>query len=191
MEKVQLQPNTMLFPLPATMVSCRAGDFTPNIITISWSGIVCSKPPMLSISVTPERHSHKIIKEARAFVVNLTSEDNLIAADYCGTKSGRDVDKFAELNLTPMPATQIDAPMIAECPVNLECVIRQSHVLGSHEMFIPEIVAVHIDKDKLLDNGRPDLDLIKPLVYCPTASEYRGGLTELLARYGEAAKNKT
>ncbi|MBN2226284.1 MAG: flavin reductase family protein [candidate division Zixibacteria bacterium] len=188
MDKVQLQPNTMLFPLPATLVSCRADDYAPNIITISWIGIVCSKPPMLSISVTPERHSHKIIKQAGAFVVNLTSEDNLIAADYCGTKSGRDVDKFSELHLTPIPATKIDAPMIAECPVNLECEIRQSYLLGSHEMFIAEIVAVHIDREVLKDNGRPDLDKIKPLVYCPTASEYRGGLVKLLARYGEAAK---
>jgi len=190
MDKVQLQPNTMLFPLPATMVSCQADGFEPNIITISWIGIVCSKPPMLSISVTPERHSHQIIKKAGAFVVNLTSEDNLIAADYCGTKSGRDVSKFAELGLTALPASKIAASLVGECPVNLECEIRQSYVLGSHEMFVAEIVAVHIDKNMLKDNGRPDLDKIKPLVYCPAASEYRGGLTELLARYGTAAKNR-
>ncbi|UCD16641.1 MAG: flavin reductase family protein [Candidatus Zixiibacteriota bacterium] len=190
MKKVQLNPQTMLFPLPATLVSCQAEGFEPNIITISWIGIVCSKPPTLSISVTPERYSHQIIRKAGEFVVNLTAERNLKAADFCGTKSGRDVNKFEEMGLTAIPSRVISAPLIKECPVNLECQVKRSEVLGSHEMFVAEIVALHIDEDLLKPNGRPDLDKIMPLVYCPVAGEYRGGLTKLLSRYGEAARKK-
>lgn len=177
-------------PLPATMVSCQAEGFVPNIITISWIGIVNSEPPMLSISVTPKRYSHRIIKKSGEFVVNLTSEDNLKATDFCGNRSGRDYDKFKEMNLTPIPGKVTSAPLIKECPINLECKVRRSHLLGSHEMFIAEIVAVHINNDLLDVNGRPDIDKLKPLVYCPVAREYRGGLVKLLARYGEAAAKK-
>jgi flavin reductase (DIM6/NTAB) family NADH-FMN oxidoreductase RutF len=190
MKKTMLKPDTWLFPLPAAMVSCMTEKGVPNIITLSWIGIVCSKPPMLSISVTPERHSHKIIKKAGNFVVNLTGEAQLQATDYCGTHSGRDIDKFAELGLTAVKGSLVSSPMIAECPINLECEIRHSLRLGSHEMFISEIVAMHAGEEYLDKNGRPDLDKIKPLVYCPGAREYRGGLNKLLARYGEAAKKK-
>ncbi|UCD93642.1 MAG: flavin reductase family protein [Candidatus Zixiibacteriota bacterium] len=190
MDKVQLKPQSMLMPLPATMVSCQAEGFVPNIITISWIGIVNSEPPMLSISVTPKRYSHRIIKKSGEFVVNLTSEDNLKATDFCGNRSGRDYDKFKEMNLTPIPGKVTSAPLIKECPINLECKVRRSHLLGSHEMFIAEIVAVHINNDLLDVNGRPDIDKLKPLVYCPVAREYRGGLVKLLARYGEAAAKK-
>ncbi len=186
--KVKLKPQTMLIPLPAVMVSCEAEGYKPNIITISWIGIVNSTPPMLSISVTPQRFSHNIIKSSGQFVVNLTSEDNLNETDYCGTKSGRDVDKFEKLGLTPVKADKVSAPLIGECPINLECVVRQSHLLGTHEMFIAEIVAVHADKDILDDKNRPIIDKLKPLTYCTVAQEYRGGLTKLLARYGAAAK---
>jgi flavin reductase (DIM6/NTAB) family NADH-FMN oxidoreductase RutF len=190
MDKVQLKPQSMLMPLPATMVSCVAEGIPPNIITISWIGIVNSEPPMLSISVTPKRHSHRIIKKSGEFVVNLTSEDNLKAADFCGNRSGRDYDKFKEMNLTPIPGKVTSVPLIKECPINLECKVKRSHVLGSHEMFIAEIVAVHINKDLLDVNGRPVIDKLKPLVYCPAAREYRGGLVKLLSRYGEAAGKK-
>jgi len=190
MEKVQLKPATMLIPLPAVMVSCAADGFKPNIITISWIGIVNSVPPMLSISVTPQRHSHQIIKKAGEFVVNLTGEDNLRETDFCGNRSGRDYDKFEHLNLTAVPGREISVPMIKECPVNLECKVKQSIVLGSHEMFIAEIVAVHIDKNLIDDKGKPDIDKLKPLVYCTMAQEYRGGLTKLLSRYGKATGKK-
>ena len=180
----------MLLPLPAVMVSCAAEGFKPNVITISWIGIVNSEPPMLSISVTPKRHSHQIIKKAGDFVVNLTSERNLKETDFCGNRSGRDYDKFKEMNLTPLPGKVVGSPMIKECPVNLECRVRQSMVLGSHEMFIAEIVAVHIDAELMNDKGRLDIDKLKPLVYCTVAQEYRGGLTKLLSRYGEAAGKK-
>jgi len=188
MDKVKLKAQTMLIPLPAVMVSCVAEDYKPNIITISWIGIVNSEPPMLSISVTPQRFSYNIIKSSGEFVVNLTSEDNLKQTDFCGTKSGCDYNKFKELGLTPVKADKVSAPLIGECPINLECVIRTSHLLGTQEMFVAEIVAVHADRDILDDRNKPIIDKLKPLTYCPAAREYRGGLTELLARYGGAAK---
>jgi len=190
MEKVSLKPQSLLLPLPAVMVSCVGEGYKPNIITISWIGIVNSEPPMLSISVTPQRHSYDIIRQSGEFVVNLTSEGNLKETDFCGNRSGRDVDKFEELNLTPIPGKVTSVPMIKECPINLECQIKQSHILGSHEMFIAEIMAVHIDPDMLDQNGRPDIDKLKPLTYCPAAREYRGGLTKLLGRYGGTVDKK-
>ncbi len=184
MSKVLLPPKTMLIPLPAVMVSCVAEGFKPNIITISWIGIVNSEPPMLSISVKPNRHSHQIIKKSGEFVVNLTSESNVKMADFCGNKSGRKYDKFKEMNLTPIPAQKISCPIIKECPINLECRVTQSFVLGTHEMFIAEIVAMHIDEECLDAKGNPDIDKLMPLVYCTGARQYRGGLAKLLGQYG-------
>jgi flavin reductase (DIM6/NTAB) family NADH-FMN oxidoreductase RutF len=180
----------MLIPLPAVMVSCVAEGYKPNIITISWIGIVNSEPPMLSISVQPKRFSYQILKKADNFVVNLTSEDNLKAVDFCGTKSGRDVDKFKEMNLTPLPGLKVASPLIKECPINLECQVRQTIQLGSHEMFIAEIVAVHADEEYLDDRQRPDIDKLKPLTYCTSAREYRGGLTKMMGRYGGVVEKK-
>lgn len=188
MTKVELKPQSLLLPLPATLVSAVADGYKPNIITISWIGIICSKPPMLSISVTPERFSYDIIKKAGEFVVNLTAERNLKITDFCGTKSGRDFDKFETLGLTPLPGKIVKAPLIKECPINLECVVKQSHLLGSHEMFMAEIVAVHVGQEYVKAKGKIDIDKLKPLVYCTQAREYRGGLTKLLGRYGTEAK---
>jgi flavin reductase (DIM6/NTAB) family NADH-FMN oxidoreductase RutF len=182
MDKIDLKPQTMLMPLPAAMVSCQAEGYKPNIITISWIGIVNSDPPMLSISVTPKRHSYGILKKAGEFVVNLTSEENLEAVDFCGSRSGRDYDKFREMNLTMIPGKIVSAPLIKECPINLECRVKQSQRLGSHEMFIAEIVAVHADRDIVTSAGKPDLEKFKLLSYCPVAREYRGGLKKLKSR---------
>lgn len=190
MSKVQLTPQTLLIPLPAVMVSCQAEGYKPNIITISWIGIVNSEPPMLSISIQPKRYSYEIIKKSGQFVVNLTSEHNLHAADFCGNLSGRDYDKFKELKLTPIKAMMVSAPLIKECPINLECITRHSLLLGSHEMFIAEIAAVHINGELVDENERPNIDMLKPLVYCTGAREYRGGLIKLLGRYGQAARKK-
>jgi flavin reductase (DIM6/NTAB) family NADH-FMN oxidoreductase RutF len=191
MNKIELKPQTLLIPLPAVMVSCAAEGYKPNIITISWIGIVNSEPPMLSISIQPKRYSHDIVKKSGQFVVNLTSENHLKAVDFCGNRSGREYDKFKEMGLTQMPAKIVKAPLIEECPINLECIIRQSMLLGTHEMFIAEIVAVHIDDNFLDVNGRPDIDKLKPLVYCTMAREYRGNLTGMLGKYGEIAGKKT
>ena len=141
----------MLYPVPAVMVSCARKGEKPNIITVAWAGTVCSDPAMVSISVRKERYSHDIIKETGEFVINLTTRKLARATDYCGVKSGRDVDKFADMHLTAVPSVKIEAPAIAESPVNIECKVKQVLELGSHDMFIAEVVAVNVD-EKLLDS---------------------------------------
>jgi flavin reductase (DIM6/NTAB) family NADH-FMN oxidoreductase RutF len=140
----------MLYPLPVVMVSMADKNGKKNIITIAWAGTICTNPPMVSISVRPERYSHAIIKETGEFVINLTTKDLAFATDYCGVKSGRDVDKFKEMGLTALPGKEVAAPIIAESPVSLECRVREIKELGSHDMFIADVVAVHAD-DKYMD----------------------------------------
>ncbi|MEA3449129.1 MAG: flavin reductase family protein [Bacteroidota bacterium] len=148
-ERISWKPGTMLYPLPAVMVSCGTSPDEYNIITIAWTGIINSDPPMCYVSVRKERHSHPLIKNAGGFVINLTNKDLTYAADWCGVRSGRDYDKFKEMKLTAVPATKVDAPMIAESPVNIECKIHDIHELGSHDMFLSKIVAVHGDSQYL------------------------------------------
>lgn len=133
----------MLYPLPAVMVSCGEEPEEYNIITISWTGTICSDPPMCYISVRPGRHSYGIIKRTGEYVINLTTENLAYATDWCGVKSGKLVRKFEEMKLTPVPASLVKAPMIDESPVNIECVVKEIKELGSHHMFISEVVAVH------------------------------------------------
>jgi len=141
------RPTTYLYPLPTVMVSCGDNIKKYNIITIAWTGTICSTPPMCYISIRPERHSHSIISKTKEFVVNLTTEKLIKAMDYCGIKSGRDVDKFKELNLTPQIGQIVKAPLIAESPVNIECVVKEIKPLGSHNMFISEVVAININEE--------------------------------------------
>ena len=150
MMKRTLNPGTMLSPVPAVMVSCGRPGEKPNILTIAWTGIINSNPPMTYISVRKERYSYDIIKETGEFVINLTTEDLAFAADWCGVKSGRDVDKFEEQKLTAVYSQQVDCPSIEESPVNIECQVREILELGSHDMFIAEIVSVSAD-EKLID----------------------------------------
>ena len=150
MGKQTWKAGNMLYPLPAVMVSVRGKNGEDNIITVAWAGTVCTNPPMVSISVRPERYSYQMIKESGAFVINLTTEDLCYATDYCGVRSGRDVDKFKEMKLTPLPSQHISAPGIAESPLNLECRVKQVVELGSHDMFIAEIVGVTVD-DRYMD----------------------------------------
>lgn len=150
MGKVTFKPGNMLYPLPAVMVSCQRPGEKPNIITIAWAATVCSTPPMLSISIRPERYSYDIVKETGEFVVNLTTKDLAYATDYCGVKSGRDVDKYKEMGLTEQKSNVISAPGIAECPVNIECKVVDIKELGSHAMFLAEVVSVQVD-DKYID----------------------------------------
>lgn len=131
MGKQLWKPGNMLYPLPVVMVSLADRDGRPNIITLAWVGTVCTNPPMVSISVRPERYSYPILKETGEFVINLTTKELAFATDYCGVKSGRDVDKFKEMGLTPIPASEVKAPMIKESPVNIECKVRQILPLGS------------------------------------------------------------
>ena len=150
MGKQLWKPGNMLYPLPVVMVSLADRDGRPNIITLAWVGTVCTNPPMVSISVRPERYSYPILKETGEFVINLTTKELAFATDYCGVKSGRDVDKFKEMGLTPIPASEVKAPMIKESPVNIECKVRQILPLGSHDMFLADVVAVHAD-EKYMD----------------------------------------
>lgn len=165
MEKITWKPGNMLYPLPAVMVSCadRAGN--DNILTIAWTGTICSNPPMLSISVRKERHSYPMIHESGEFVVNLTTEDLVFATDYCGVKSGRDVDKWKEMNLTRESGEVVKAPMIKESPVNIECHVTEEKDLGSHVMFLAEVVSVHVDKAYMDDQQKFHLDKANPIVY--------------------------
>lgn len=150
MSKQSWKPGNMLYPLPVVMVSCNRKGEKPNIVTVAWTGTICSDPAMVSISVRPERYSHDIIEETGEFVINLVTKDLTYATDYCGVRSGRDVDKFKEMNLTPLPSKMIDAVGIEESPVNIECKVVEVKKLGSHDMFIAEVVNVTVD-DRYMD----------------------------------------
>jgi flavin reductase (DIM6/NTAB) family NADH-FMN oxidoreductase RutF len=151
--KVEMKPSTLLAPVPAVMVSCGDGESAPNIVTIAWAGTVCSEPPMLSISVRPSRHSFGIIERSREFVVNLVGEPLLQAMDWCGVKSGRDVDKFAHWGLTPLAVEGLaHAPAIAEAPLSLGCKVTQIIPLGTHHLFLAEIVKVLVEPSLMDEN---------------------------------------
>jgi flavin reductase (DIM6/NTAB) family NADH-FMN oxidoreductase RutF len=145
MSKRELKKGTMIYPLPAVMVSCGDKPENYNIITIAWTGTICSEPPMCYISVRKNRHSHKIIKETGEFVINLTTSKLTFATDWCGVRSGKDFDKFKEMKLTPGKARVVNCPIIVESPLNIECKVSQIIELGSHDMFIAEVVAVNAD----------------------------------------------
>jgi flavin reductase (DIM6/NTAB) family NADH-FMN oxidoreductase RutF len=185
MTKKVLDAQTILFPLPAVMVSCQYMNEKPNIITLAWVGVVCSEPPMVGIAIRKNRFSYDIIRKSGAFVVNVPKGDQLQATDFCGTHSGRDVDKFAQMKLTAVPGEKTKAPLIEECPVNLECVVRQELELGSHNLFIGEIVATHIDSEYLNEKGHLDVGKMKLFCYCPKAHEYRS-VGDVLGQYGRA-----
>ena len=154
----QLKPGTLLCPVPAVMVSCASENDKPNIITIAWAGTVCSQPPMVSVSVRKERHSHHIIKETGEFVVNLVGRDQLKACDYCGVKSGRDTDKFADCHLTPVAVPELQyTPAIGDSPLYLACKVEHVLELGSHDAFVARIVGMGVSKDIMDANGKIDL----------------------------------
>ena len=165
MEKELWKPGNMLYPLPVVMVSMADKSGKINIITIAWAGTVCTNPPMVSISVRPERYSFSILRETGEFVINLTTRDLVYATDYCGVKSGRDVDKFRELGLTPVTASVVKAPLIGESPVNLECRVSQTLSLGSHELFLAEVAAVHADRRYMDEQNKFHLEKAEPIVY--------------------------
>jgi flavin reductase (DIM6/NTAB) family NADH-FMN oxidoreductase RutF len=141
--KLLWKPGNMLYPVPVVMVSCGAEREEYNIVTVAWAGTICTNPPMCSIALRPERHSYSIIKKTGEFVINLTTRQLVGAADWCGVKSGRDFDKFKETGLTALLARHVKAPLIAESPVNMECVVEEIKPLGSHHLFMARVVAVH------------------------------------------------
>ena len=161
MSKQSWKPGNMLYPLPVVMVSCNRKGEKPNIVTVAWTGTICSDPAMVSISVRPERYSHDIIEETGEFVINLVTKDLTYATDYCGVRSGRDVDKFKEMNLTPLPSKMIDAVGIEESPVNIECKVVEVKKLGSHDMFIAEVVNVTVD-DRYMDENLSLIHISEP-----------------------------
>lgn len=165
MGKLDWKPGNMLYPLPAVLVSVADPAGRQNIFTVAWAGTVCSDPPMVSISVRPERYSYGMIKETGEFVINLTTEELAFATDYCGVVSGRDVDKFEETGLTPIRAKVVKAPMVKESPVNIECVVEDVKALGTHDMFIAKVAAVHADGKYMDGKKRFHLEQAKPIVY--------------------------
>ena len=172
MSKQSWKPGNMLYPLPVVMVSAADKEGRDDIITVAWAGTVCTNPPMVSISIRPERYSYHMIRETGEFVINLTTEELAFATDYCGVKSGRDVDKFKETGLTREKAEKVNAPMIAEAPVSIECKVKEIRELGSHHMFIAQVAAVHADEKYMDEKNRFDLNRARPIVY--SHGEYLG-----------------
>ena len=187
MEKETWKAGNMLYPLPAVMVSVSDGEGNDNIITVAWAGTVCTNPPMVSISVRPSRFSYDMLRKTGEFVINLTTEKLAYATDYCGVRSGRDVDKFKEMNLTPQKSSKINAPAIAESPVNIECKVVNVIELGSHDMFIAKVEAVHVDEKLLDDKGRLRLEDANLLAY--SHGEYFE-LGEKIGKFGFSVAKK-
>ena len=165
MGKQSWKPGNMLYPVPAVLVSCRDKEGKDNVLTVAWAGTICSDPVMLSISVRKERYSHSMIKETGEFVVNLTTKELLRATDYCGVKSGRDEDKFAAMELTKGEAEKVNVPIIMESPVNIECKVKQVLELGSHDMFIAEVVNVQVSEEYMDEKGAFHLNDADLLAY--------------------------
>lgn len=181
------KPGNMLYPLPAVMVSCALAGERPNIITVAWTGTVCSSPAMVSISVRPERHSYHMIRESGEFVINLTTEELVRAADYSGVRSGRDEDKFEEMRLTPLKASRVAAPLIGESPVNIECRVEQVLELGSHHMFLASVLAVDVDESWMNEKGKLELNKAGLAVY--SHGEYFA-LGKRLGTFGYSVKRR-
>ena len=165
MAKQMWKPGNMLYPLPAVMVSVTDGMGKDNIITVAWAGTVCTNPPMVSISVRPSRFSYEMIRKTGEFVINLTTEKLAFAADYCGVRSGRDVDKFKEMKLTKEKADFVKAPMIGESPVSIECRVKEIKELGSHHMFLADVLAVHAEEEFMDKDKKFHLNDSRLLVY--------------------------
>ena len=181
------KPGNMLYPLPAVMVSVTDGKGEDDIITVAWTGTVCTNPPMVYISVRPERYSYQMIKETGEFVINLTTEKLAFATDYCGVRSGRDTDKFKDTGLTREKADHVKAPMIKESPVSIECRVREVKELGSHHMFLADVLAVHADEAYMDEKNRFDLNMAGPLVY--SHGEYLG-TGKKIGTFGYSVKKK-
>lgn len=177
----------MLYPLPVVLVSCADGSGKDNILTVAWAGTTCSDPPMLSISVRPERYSCHMIEQTGEFVVNLTTEKLVYATDYCGVKSGRDVDKWKEMHLTREKADIVGAPLIRESPVNIECQVVDISNLGSHLMFQARVAAVHAEEAYLDERKKFHLEDAKPIVY--SHGTYYS-LGEKLGTFGYSVKKR-
>lgn len=185
---ISWKPGTMIYPLPAVMVSCGSTEEEYNIITVSWVGTVCSNPPMCYISVRPERHSYKILKKNMEFVINLTNENLAKATDWCGVKSGKDFNKFKEMNLTPVKAETVNAPIIKESPLCIECKVKSIVPLGSHDMFIVEVVNVQADTE-YIDSQTDKFDMAKAKLIAYSHGHYYK-LGDEIGRFGWTVRKK-
>lgn len=182
MGKVTLETSAFLVPAPVLLLSCVGEAGSPNIMGVSWASVACATPPMVSVALRAERLSYSFIRETGEFALNIPSSSLLRAVDFCGTVSGQEVDKFAETRLTPMPGLKIRSPLIRQCPVNMECVVRQSLVLGSHVLFLAEVVALHAD-DEVVEGGLVIVGRVAPLAYDPFGGDY-WSLKEVVAHHG-------
>lgn len=188
MSKQLWKPGNMLYPLPAVMVSVGNKQGETNIITVAWTGTICTNPAMVYISVRPERYSYQMIKESGEFVINLTTEKLVKATDYCGVKSGRDVDKWKEMNLHQVKAETLEySPLILESPVNIECKVVEIKELGSHHMFLANVTAVHADEAYLNEQNKFELNNTGLLAY--SHGEYLG-LGKKLGTFGYSIRKK-
>lgn len=188
MSKLTWKPGTMIYPLPAVMVSCGSGPEEYNILTISWTGTICTDPAMCYISVRPNRHSYNIIKRNGDFVINLTTKALAFATDWCGVKSGSKYNKFKEMGLTPVPAKMVKAPLIKESPVNIECIVKEIKELGTHHMFISEVIAVNADEEYIDEkSGLFRLNEAEPICYSH-GKYYEMG--KLIGKFGFSVEKK-
>ena len=187
-DKRQLKPGNMLNPVPVVMVSCGSTMEEYNILTVAWCGTVCSDPPMCYISVRPERHSYPIIKKNKEFVINLVPSSLTEISDWCGVRSGKKFNKFLETNLTPVKGQKVHAPRIYESPVNLECVVKEIIPLGSHDMFLAEIVAVNVD-DNLFDKKTKEMRLERANLIAYSNGHYYN-LGKIINKFGFSVQKK-
>ncbi len=187
MSKELWKPGNMLYPVPAVMVSCKSGNEKANIVTVAWAGTVCSDPAMVSISVRPDRYSHHIILESREFVINLVTEKLTRACDWCGVRSGRDYDKFKEMNLHEYYSDLMETPAIEESPVNIWCRVTKIEELGSHDMFIAKVAGVTVDDAYMDDKGRFALEKTGLITY--SHGEYYA-LGKKLGKFGYSVKKR-
>ena len=188
MANLTWQPGNMLYPLPVVLVSCGNSPENYNVFTVAWTGTICSDPPMVSISVRKERHSHQLISQSGEFVINLTTEALVRATDWCGVKSGRDVNKWKEMNLTPIPSQTVAAPAVAESPVSIECKVTQVLELGTHDMFLAKVTAVRVD-DQYVDPATGAFELEKAKPICYSHGKYHT-VRQFLDTFGFSAQKK-
>lgn len=184
-KKARWKPGNMVYPVPAVLVSVADAAGHANLFTVAWTGTVCTNPPMAYISVRPERYSYQMIRETGEFVINLTTEALARATDYCGVRSGRDTDKWKDTGLTPMEAFEVNVPLVAESPVSIECRVREVKELGSHHMFLADVVSVDVDEQWLNPGGALELSKARPIVY--SHGGYYG-LSDLMGTFGWSVK---
>lgn len=189
MNKTAFKGSIMLNPVPAVLITSRNIDGKDNVFTVGWIGTACTKPPMITVAIRPERLSHKYIKESNSFVVNLASTSLVRAVDYCGVKSGKITDKFEDMNLTLSDGVEINCGIINECPISFECVVKSITPLGSHDLFLAEVVKCHVDNTLIDDKGKIHFEKADLLAY--SHGEYFGLNPKVLGSFGYSVRKKS